>query len=177
MNAADALAAAHLLDPLDPANLPDVMHRLRALVANLNGSSELEVQAARTEATRWFTTAAVPDARRFVDAAFAEARKPAPAPEPQGKAVALADPERWGDPVDGGELLAEMAHLFARYLALPPGAATALPLWVLHAHAHAAAVVSPILALSSPQKRSGKTTTLSLLGALTPRPLTAARRG
>jgi len=42
---------------------------------------------------------------------------------------------------------------------------------VLHAHAHDAASVSPILAVLSPEKRFGKTTVLTLVQALTPRAL------
>jgi putative DNA primase/helicase len=47
-------------------------------------------------------------------------------------------------------------------------------LWILHAHAHDAAAISAILAVISPEKRCGKTTLLSLLNELTPRPLAAS---
>jgi cysteine desulfurase/selenocysteine lyase len=38
--------------------------------------------------------------------------------------------------VDGADLLAEVARTLARYVILPEGAATAISLWVLFAHAH-----------------------------------------
>jgi putative DNA primase/helicase len=86
----------------------------------------------------------------------------------------LRDPEPWPDPVDGAELAEELAELFLRFVVLPAGAADALALWVLHSHAHQAAFISPILAITSPDKRCGKTTLLSILGAIVRRPLPTA---
>lgn len=59
-------------------------------------------------------------------------------------------------------------------MTLPKGAATAAALWAVHTHAHGIAHFSPILALTSPEKRCGKTTTLSLLRRLCRRPLPAS---
>src|SRR5262249_6629462 len=71
-----------------------------------------------------------------------------------------------------GEALAkEMATTFGRHLVLPTGAATVLTLWTLHAHAISAAQVSPLLMLSSPERRCGKSPTVMLVGAVAPRPL------
>lgn len=92
----------------------------------------------------------------------------------QGAALALADVEPWPDPVDGAELLTALVRTIARFVALPDGAATAMALWIVFAHAHDAAAVSPLLALNSPEKRCGKTTALSVLSALVPRALPAA---
>ena len=47
-------------------------------------------------------------------------------------------------------------------------------LWVLHARAHNASQISPILALVSPEKRCGKTTALGLVQRLVPRPMPAS---
>jgi hypothetical protein len=60
------------------------------------------------------------------------------------------------------------------FLALPPRTADALALWVVHAHCHQAGDVSPILALTSPEKRCGKTRTVTLWRRLVPKPLTTA---
>ena len=91
-----------------------------------------------------------------------------------GAAVSFEAPEPWPEPVDGAALLQEMVATFGRFLTLPPMTADALALWVMHAHCHQAADVSPILALTSPEKRCGKTRTLTLLGRLVPKPLTTA---
>ncbi len=87
---------------------------------------------------------------------------------------AFADVEPWPDPVDGAKLLASIARCFAAYVVLPEGAVTALALWVVFAHAHGAFEVSPLLAITSPEKRCGKTTVLMILGRLVPRSLPAS---
>ena len=86
----------------------------------------------------------------------------------------FSDPEPWPDPVDGAALLDALAASFTRYVVLPDGAANALALWVVFAHAHDAAQVSPIMAVVSPEKRCGKTTCLAILQALAPRALPTA---
>lgn len=95
-------------------------------------------------------------------------------PPAQGTAIAFADPRPWPGRVSGAHLLNDLADVFGRYLALPPHADAALALWTLHAHAHDAAQVSPILAVTSPTKRCGKTTLLHILAALVSRPLHAS---
>ncbi len=92
----------------------------------------------------------------------------------QGASVALADPELWPESVDGAVLLAALAQTFTRFAVLAEGAATAFALWTVFAHAHDAADVSPLLALVSPEKRCGKTTALTVLSRLVPRPLAAS---
>jgi putative DNA primase/helicase len=87
--------------------------------------------------------------------------------------LVLSDPEPWPDSIDGSALLNDLAACYTRFVQLPDGGATSLALWTLHAHVHAGAV-SPILVLKSPTKRSGKTTTLTVLSALVPRPLMAS---
>lgn len=69
---------------------------------------------------------------------------------------------------DGIALLDELVAVFSRYLVLPKGGAEAAALWTVHAHAHDAASISPLLAITSPEMRCGKTTMLEILQALTP---------
>lgn len=89
-------------------------------------------------------------------------------------AIDFADPERWPYRVEGAELLDELTAAASRHLVLPAGAAEAIALWVVHSHAHDSARISPILAVTSPTPECGKTTLLTLLGALVPRPLPAS---
>jgi putative DNA primase/helicase len=77
--------------------------------------------------------------------------------------------EPWGDAVPGAELLAGIRKEFEKYIVLPPGAADALSLWVLHAWTIDAGDISPFLVLASPVKRCGKTSVLIVLYYLTPR--------
>src|SRR4029077_3535476 len=71
-------------------------------------------------------------------------------------------------------LLEELERFFCRFIVLPEGASIALTLWTLQAHAHAAFDISPLLVLSSPEKRCGKTTALALLGKVVPKALPAS---
>ncbi|MBX9453602.1 MAG: DUF3631 domain-containing protein [Mesorhizobium sp.] len=86
----------------------------------------------------------------------------------------LAAVKPWHASVDGAMLLNELATVFNRHMDLPKGAADALALWVVHSHAHDAAQHSPILFISSPTKRCGKTNLLSVLQLLVPKPLPAS---
>ena len=75
-------------------------------------------------------------------------------------------------PVDGAALLDEIRNTYTRFVVLPPGAADALALWTLHTFAIEAADITPYLILTSPQKRSGKSTTLTVASALSYKALT-----
>jgi putative DNA primase/helicase len=82
--------------------------------------------------------------------------------------------EPWETDVDVGELLDELAETFKRHVVLARHGAEAMALWTLHAWAHEAATISPLLVFSSPEKRCGKTTALLLLSYTVPRPLPTA---
>lgn len=75
----------------------------------------------------------------------------------------------WGDDVDGADLLADIHAAILRFCVLPEHSALLMAVWVLHAWAHEAADISPVLAFVSPEKRCGKTTALSIIGALVPK--------
>jgi putative DNA primase/helicase len=105
------------------------------------------------------------------------AARPAPAADEEsgkGKALDLSEPEPWGGPVDGAELVAGLVAQIRRFVILSDHAAVGAALWVLHAHAHDAAFHSPRLTLTSPTMRCGKSTMLRTIGRLIPRPLPTA---
>jgi putative DNA primase/helicase len=108
-----------------------------------------------------------------LDALVRKRRGGAPS-ETSGRALEWPTPEPWPKRVDGAELLDDLGAAFRRFVVLPAGCDAALALWVLHAHAFAASQITPRLALTSPERRCGKTTTLEIIQALTPRPLLAA---
>jgi hypothetical protein len=74
------------------------------------------------------------------------------------------------DPVDGVQLLGDLAAVVRRYLVLDEHDAVALGLWVVHTHAIDAVDITPYIAITSAEKRSGKTKLLELLRHLTRRP-------
>jgi hypothetical protein len=84
------------------------------------------------------------------------------------------DPDPWDRPVDGSRLLRELVQAMRDHIALAPGLAETIALWVLFAHAHDCFEASPVLAVTSPTPECGKTTVLTVLGELVPRPLPAS---
>ena len=94
-------------------------------------------------------------------------------------ATGQTEPTHWSvvpehEPVDGAALLNDLRKTFRKYIVLPPGADVAIPLWALHAWTHDSCEISPILTLTSPTKRCGKTSAMILLLFLTPRSELAA---
>ncbi len=82
--------------------------------------------------------------------------------------------EPWTEPVTAAELLPELSRTFERFAILPEHADIALALWVIFTWLIDDVGVSPILAISSPEKRCGKTTVLSILGNLVCKPILAS---
>lgn len=91
-----------------------------------------------------------------------------------GRKLELEDPEPWSDPVDGAELLDQLCAVLQRHMVLPADAACAAALWCVHTYSLEAAQNTPRLAITSPEKRCGKTTLLSVLSRLVRRPISAA---
>jgi putative DNA primase/helicase len=96
--------------------------------------------------------------------------------EPRGdpKDIILDPPEPWPEPVDGAELLDAIAALFRQYMILPQYGDVVLALFVVYAHAFDHFDVSPLLVLTSPTKRCGKTRVIGLLAELCPKALSTA---
>jgi putative DNA primase/helicase len=86
----------------------------------------------------------------------------------------LADVELWPEPVGGAELLDQLVEAARAHLVLPDGGAEAIALWTLLAHTHDCFSISPVLGITNPTPECGKTTCLTLLGALVPRPCAAS---
>ncbi|HEY3862041.1 MAG TPA: DUF3631 domain-containing protein [Verrucomicrobiae bacterium] len=87
----------------------------------------------------------------------------------QGCAVEIPEVEPWPEPVDGAEILTAVAAAVTRYVALPPGAADAIALWVAHTHSFQAFDVTPRLNIRSPEKGCGKTTLSDVVALFVPR--------
>src|SRR5271166_3569685 len=92
----------------------------------------------------------------------------------QGQPLDLPTPELWPDRVDGAALLSEMTVAIRKYVVMEAGCPEAVALWTLHAHALDAFQISPRLAVTSPEKRCGKTTALDVVYSLAPRPLSTS---
>jgi hypothetical protein len=86
----------------------------------------------------------------------------------------LKAPEPWPELVDGEVLLNDLQEAIQKYVSMQTGCAEASALWILYTHAFEAMTIAPRLAILSPEKQCGKTTLLSVIGCLVPKPLHAA---
>lgn len=94
------------------------------------------------------------------------------APDEQAPLFTEIDP--WPDVVDGGALLDEIASTIRRYIVVPDHTPETVALWVLNTYVHDASYHSPMLLITSPEKRCGKSSLLSLLYALSNNALLAS---
>jgi len=78
------------------------------------------------------------------------------------------------DPVELKKLLEELEEVFKRYAVLPEHVTTALALWCVFTYLIDVMDIAPILVISSPEKRCGKTTLLTILSKLVYRSLPAS---
>ena len=83
--------------------------------------------------------------------------------------LGLFEPEPWPEEVDGGDLLDRIVGAICRRVVLPPHAAEATALWVVHCHAFECWRHTPRLAVLAPEKECGKSTLLDVLLCLVPR--------
>jgi putative DNA primase/helicase len=101
-----------------------------------------------------------------------KAERPGSEPGPgQGRKLEFPEPELWPDRVNGPELIRELEAGISRYLALAKDSSFTIALWVLHTYCFEAFTCTPRLAITSPEKRCGKTTLLDVLEALIRKPL------
>lgn len=76
---------------------------------------------------------------------------------------------------DGGALLEKIFAFLRRFVYLSHAQAVIIALWIVHTHALDAADVTPYLAITSPEKRCGKTRLLEVLAILVARPWLTGR--
>lgn len=74
------------------------------------------------------------------------------------------------EPVHALALLAELVAFLCRFVVLSAAQADALALWIVHTHAIDAADATPYVAITSAEKRSGKSRTFDVLELLVARP-------
>jgi hypothetical protein len=85
--------------------------------------------------------------------------------------IAFPEHEPWGEPVDGAELVADLEAYFDRFAHASPESILAASLWTIWTHIFDLFDIAPLLVLTSPTKRCGKTTMLKLIGSVCARRL------
>jgi hypothetical protein len=96
---------------------------------------------------------------KLVDAWITEMADPADAGL-QGSSFIADDTIPWADAVDLAEVLDEVRAVYDSYVYAIPEALDALALWATYTHVYDRFDVSPILDLTSPTKRCGKSSTI-----------------
>lgn len=90
-----------------------------------------------------------------------------------GEAI-IHEPEPWDEPVGGSDLASELAELLQRYVVMASDAVVTVVLWMIGTYLFKEFLMFPRLAITSPEKRCGKTTLLDILNELVCRPLLTA---
>ncbi len=83
--------------------------------------------------------------------------------------LGLFEPDPWPEEVDGDDLLNRITTALRCYVVMPPHAAEAVALWVMHCHAFELWRHTPRLGVLAPEKECGKSTLLDVLLCLAPR--------
>lgn len=165
----DHLAYARLAGLVAGMVPTDLEERLRRLRDSVAGKDALRVRLVREAAIAALKAGKVPGAAGLVDAAI----QPAATTEADAAIpTTIINETPWPEPVDGAALLDALVDTIRAHVVLSsPAHAVAMALWVLVAWCHEHVSTLPILTLSSPVKRCGKSTTLGLVGNLAPRAL------
>jgi len=164
--AGEILNHAGILELTAQSGIDEVEAALRRLRGELIGADNLREAAVRAEATKHLISIGVQAPAQLVSAALAR-----PDQEDETHAIAFSEPEPWPHPVDGTVLLDAIASVLCRFLVLRLEEIEAIALWILHTYAIEATSISPLLVVTSAEKRCGKTLLLELLLNLVFRPL------
>jgi putative DNA primase/helicase len=92
----------------------------------------------------------------------------------QGSAISFPEPEPWHVPINGAQLLDDIAAAVRNHVVMSDAARDTAALWVVHTYLLDRFLVTPRLAITSPEKRCGKTTMLDVLSRLALKSLSAA---
>jgi putative DNA primase/helicase len=84
----------------------------------------------------------------------------------QGSKLSLREPVPWPEPVDPAVLLHDIAAAIRRHVVLSDHEADIVALWIVHCYVFDTFQCTPRLAITSPEKRCGKTTLLDVIGCL-----------
>jgi putative DNA primase/helicase len=166
---AAVLGEAGLNDLTKDSQSEAMLGALNKLAAKCRAMSEPERLLIRIQAAKRLKEIGVTKAAELVDSVIDKTDK-----RPDGghdKAVPFAPHNPWPQPVDGAALLDAVVGFIERHMILEPGAAVAIALWAVYTHIFDAFDIAPILLVSSPVKRCGKTRLLTIVSHLVARAL------
>jgi len=154
------------LNELDQSsNVDDLKSCLRRLPNCLNGADELDIQAVREAViARVERLKLVSAPARVVDAALCpQERGTGSRGIEHGKAISIEDPKPADEPQDRQRLLSDLHNLVCDHVSMSVESSVTAALWILWTFVFQKFYVAPLLEISSPTKRCGKTTLLQVL--------------
>ena len=92
----------------------------------------------------------------------------------QGRTLVFEELEPWPDQVDGEQLMLEIAEVVETFVVTPDHVPIAAAAFALFTYTRESFQTSPVLFITSPEKRCGKTILLEVLQCLVSRPLSAS---
>lgn len=157
----DRILAAVGLDGLSQNPSSDSLERvLTALVSTVAGTSPVRRRLIVTEVTKKLTELKVDDAKNLVDTVIGS----------NGASVIFEHVDPWPEPVEAAEVLDRVREVLSRFVVFSPSEAAAAALWILLTWLIDSVEVMPLLVISAPEKRCGKTTLLDLVSRMVRRP-------
>jgi Bifunctional DNA primase/polymerase, N-terminal len=139
----------------------EVESALRQFAIRIKTQDAAAREIARENAIGILTVCGCSSPARLVNAAMRTVAEPDK--EKESKQLDLRGPEAWPDPVNGAVLLDDFAKAIGHFVSVAAGFLKGIALWILYSHVFDAYDISPLLAITSPEKRCGKTTLLTLL--------------
>lgn len=159
---------SELAEGADMATIEAALYRLGELVS---GAPRLRRAAVRAASMTRLKAAKVDGAAALVDAALLSMGA---SDDAQGQQIILRDPDPWRDPVDGAVLVDEIVTVLRQYIVMPDGSPEAVALWAVLTYLIDATDILPILGITSPDKRCGKSLLLDILAGIVHRHIPAA---
>ena len=149
------------------SSLDDVGIALRALRNEMAGKDRLWIALAREAAIIRLQSIGIRAPAAIVDAAVNDITE-------EDSSFGFVELLPWPESVAGSDLLNEIANIFCKYVILSSYDATALALWTVLTYMTETTHILPLLVISSPEKRCGKTLVLEIIQGLSLRPLPAS---
>jgi len=155
----------------EESTVPEVTAALRKMAESLENAhaDRLTRQATREEAISLLKgCGSLSSPAKLVDAAM-PVDEVIPRSGPGN--LFLVDPDPWPEAVNGVALLDEITETINRFVRASPEFVATVALWIVYSHAFDSFDCLPLLLITSPEKRCGKTTLIGVIAALVPRPL------
>ncbi|HWP23515.1 MAG TPA: DUF3631 domain-containing protein [Candidatus Binatia bacterium] len=161
------------LQNLQPgASLAAVEDALRALSILTTNCDDLRRELLREAVIKKLTEIGIKAPGRLIDAALGSNEKRDSADA--GKPLFLVDPEPWESPVEGNRLLQNIESLLRKHVIVAPEGICAAALWICYSWSMECFDVAPLLYITSPTKRCGKTRLLEIVALLSRRSISAS---